>query len=103
MLITDEDKPFGDLTPDFYDDELLYLAHDLASRLLPAFDNTLTGIPYPRVCVHLWFGSYKYGQLPFCVISSFDVRGHRLYSIRSTVMFTCIRPFCYNVSIRHLY
>lgn len=49
MLIIDEDQPFGDLTPDFYDNELLYLAHDLASRLLPAFDGTVTGIPYPRV------------------------------------------------------
>ncbi|KAK6438069.1 hypothetical protein LTR95_005731 [Oleoguttula sp. CCFEE 5521] len=31
-----------------YDGQLLRLAHDLASRLLPAFD-TATGIPYPRV------------------------------------------------------
>jgi len=31
-----------------YNDELLFLAHDLAARLLPAFD-TPTGIPYPRV------------------------------------------------------
>ena len=32
-----------------YDNELLHLAHDLAVRLLPAFENTGTGIPYPRV------------------------------------------------------
>jgi mannosidase alpha-like ER degradation enhancer 1 len=31
-----------------YDGALLSLAHDLASRLLPAFETT-TGIPYPRV------------------------------------------------------
>ncbi|KAF3906589.1 hypothetical protein ABW20_dc0108498 [Dactylellina cionopaga] len=31
-----------------YDNELLFLAHDLATRLLPAF-TTDTGIPYPRV------------------------------------------------------
>ncbi|KAF2427789.1 hypothetical protein EJ08DRAFT_699328 [Tothia fuscella] len=31
-----------------YDGQLLRLAHDLAKRLLPAF-NTLTGLPYPRV------------------------------------------------------
>lgn len=31
-----------------YDGQLLRLAHDLASRLLPAF-STSTGIPYPRV------------------------------------------------------
>ena len=54
MLIMDKEQPFGDLTPDFYDNELLYLAHDLASRLLPAFDGTVTGIPYPRVCYILW-------------------------------------------------
>ena len=49
MLIIDKEQPFGDLTPDFYDNELLYLAHDLASRLMPAFEGTGTGIPYPRV------------------------------------------------------
>lgn len=32
-----------------YDNELLHLAHDLAVRLLPAFEHTDTGIPYPRV------------------------------------------------------
>lgn len=32
-----------------YDNELLHMAHDLAVRLLPAFENTRTGIPYPRV------------------------------------------------------
>lgn len=32
-----------------YDNELLHLAHDLAVRLLPAFENTGTGIPFPRV------------------------------------------------------
>ncbi|KAI9673612.1 MAG: alpha mannosidase-like protein [Caeruleum heppii] len=31
-----------------YDGQLLRLAHDLASRVLPAF-HTVTGIPYPRV------------------------------------------------------
>lgn len=35
-----------------YDNELLHLAHDLAVRLLPAFENTKTGIPYPRVSGH---------------------------------------------------
>lgn len=32
-----------------YDNELLHMARDLAVRLLPAFENTRTGIPYPRV------------------------------------------------------
>lgn len=50
LLITDTEKPLGDLTPEKgYDGELLHLAHDLASRLLVAFEGTPTGIPYPRV------------------------------------------------------
>lgn len=49
LLITDEEQPFGDLTPPGYKNELLQLSRDLASRLLPAFSNTRTGIPYPRV------------------------------------------------------
>merc|ERR1719369_718343 len=48
LLIEDQDKPFGDLTPDWYMDDLLTLAHDLAERLLPAFE-TDTGLPFPRV------------------------------------------------------
>ena len=32
-----------------YDDELLHLAHDLATRLLVAFEGSPTGIPFPRV------------------------------------------------------
>ena len=34
---------------DAYDDELLWLARDLAGRLLPAFENAPFGIPHPRV------------------------------------------------------
>lgn len=49
LLIVDQRKPFGDLRPDGYDDELLYLAHDLAVRLLPAFEESTTGLPFPRV------------------------------------------------------
>ncbi|XP_072050977.1 ER degradation-enhancing alpha-mannosidase-like protein 1 [Amphiura filiformis] len=49
LLIIDKGQPFGDLWPDEYDNELLQLAHDLATRLLPAFDNTTTGLPHPRV------------------------------------------------------
>ena len=45
----DPEKPFGELQPSWYDGELLQLAHDLASRLLPAFEESSTGIPYPRV------------------------------------------------------
>jgi hypothetical protein len=45
----DPEQPFGNLRPSWYDGELLQLAHDLASRLLPAFEESSTGIPYPRV------------------------------------------------------
>nr|XP_054101865.1 ER degradation-enhancing alpha-mannosidase-like protein 1 isoform X3 [Callithrix jacchus] len=48
-IITDSKQPFGDMTIKDYDNELLYMAHDLAVRLLPAFENTKTGIPFPRV------------------------------------------------------
>ncbi|XP_048345877.1 ER degradation-enhancing alpha-mannosidase-like protein 1 [Sphaerodactylus townsendi] len=49
IIITDSKQPFGDMTIKGYDNELLNMAHDLAVRLLPAFENTKTGIPYPRV------------------------------------------------------
>ena len=51
LLIKDPKKLFGDLTPANYEDELLSMAHDLASRLLPAFQNSSTGIPAPRVSI----------------------------------------------------
>nr|XP_056714312.1 ER degradation-enhancing alpha-mannosidase-like protein 1 [Euleptes europaea] len=49
IIITDAKQPFGDMTIKGYDNELLHMAHDLAVRLLPAFENTKTGIPFPRV------------------------------------------------------
>ncbi|XP_064422358.1 ER degradation-enhancing alpha-mannosidase-like protein 1 [Latimeria chalumnae] len=49
VILTDPKQPFGDVTFKDYDNELLHMAHDLAVRLLPAFENTKTGIPYPRV------------------------------------------------------
>ncbi|XP_060555777.1 ER degradation-enhancing alpha-mannosidase-like protein 1 [Ruditapes philippinarum] len=49
LLIIDPDQPFGDIVPSEYSGELLDLAHDLASRLIIAFDNSATGIPFPRV------------------------------------------------------
>ncbi|XP_028906612.1 ER degradation-enhancing alpha-mannosidase-like protein 1 isoform X3 [Ornithorhynchus anatinus] len=48
-IIIDSKQPFGNMTIKDYDNELLHMAHDLAVRLLPAFENTKTGIPYPRV------------------------------------------------------
>ncbi|XP_077430057.1 ER degradation-enhancing alpha-mannosidase-like protein 1 [Vanacampus margaritifer] len=49
ILLTDSKHPFGRVSFEGYDNQLLHLAHDLAVRLLPAFENTSTGIPYPRV------------------------------------------------------
>lgn len=49
LIITDPEQPFGNMSIPGYDNELLYLANDLGTRLLPAFENTKTGIPYPRV------------------------------------------------------
>ena len=50
LLIEDERNTFGNLEPDWYTGDLLTLAHDLADRLLMAFDDeTDTGIPHPRV------------------------------------------------------
>ncbi|XP_071984005.1 ER degradation-enhancing alpha-mannosidase-like protein 1 [Engystomops pustulosus] len=49
IILTDSKQPFGNMTISGYDNELLHMAHDLAVRLLPAFENTRTGMPYPRV------------------------------------------------------
>lgn len=45
------------MVPSDYDNELLLLAHDVANRLLAAFEQSATQIPYPRVsepkgCAH---------------------------------------------------
>jgi len=47
LLITE--PVLGDFWIHGYNNELLNLALDLGNRLLPAFENTATGIPYPRV------------------------------------------------------
>jgi mannosidase alpha-like ER degradation enhancer 1 len=49
LIIRDTQQPFGNMVPVDYNDELLLMAHDLANRLLDAFQNTAIGIPYPRV------------------------------------------------------
>ncbi|VDK51519.1 unnamed protein product, partial [Cylicostephanus goldi] len=49
LIASDESRMLGDFYMPEYDGELLTLAHDLAARLLPAFEGTRTGIPYPRV------------------------------------------------------
>lgn len=77
IIITDSKQPFGDMSIKDYDNELLHLAHDLAVRLLPAFENTKTGIPYPRVSdtaapggnglKALFHLSYNLNFVSFCV------------------------------------
>ena len=49
LIIKDPLQPFGNMMPSDYDDELLVLAHDVANRLLAAFEQSRTQIPYPRV------------------------------------------------------
>lgn len=49
MIAIDNTNRFGPFFMPDYDGELLTLAHDLAGRLLPAFEGTATGIPYTRV------------------------------------------------------
>lgn len=49
LLIEDKSQPFGNLEPEWYNGELLEMASDLASRFMPAFDNSKTGLPHPRV------------------------------------------------------
>lgn len=47
-----------------YDGELLMLARDLGNRLLPAFEESPTGIPYPRV--NLRYGVPRGGRSDTC-------------------------------------
>lgn len=49
LLIEDKSQPFGNLEPEWYNGELLEMASDLASRFMPAFENSKTGLPHPRV------------------------------------------------------
>ncbi|XP_078342728.1 ER degradation-enhancing alpha-mannosidase-like protein 1 isoform X2 [Oculina patagonica] len=49
LIIKDPLQPFGDMVPSDYDNELLVLAHDVANRLLAAFEDSATQIPYPRI------------------------------------------------------
>lgn len=46
-----------DFTIPGYNDELLTLARDLANRLLPAFSNSPTGLPFARVRVRLYIAT----------------------------------------------
>ena len=69
LLIVDPQKTFGKLYPeDEYDNDLLTMAHELANRLLPAFESTNTGIPWPRVGSFTILStdwSFQTGPLPY--------------------------------------
>ena len=64
LLMEDQNGPFFHMTPDWYMGDLLTLAHDLADRLILAFDETLTGLPHPRI--HLIQGLPEQGRLDSC-------------------------------------
>uniref|UniRef100_A0A8R1E2X4 alpha-1,2-Mannosidase n=1 Tax=Caenorhabditis japonica TaxID=281687 RepID=A0A8R1E2X4_CAEJA len=49
MIASDSSNRYGPFYMPEYGGELLTLAHDLAGRLLPAFEGTGTGIPWTRV------------------------------------------------------
>lgn len=48
LFASDPDNTWGHRL-DWYNDELLHLAEDLANRMMPAFTASRTGIPYARV------------------------------------------------------
>ncbi|KAH9824690.1 family 47 glycoside hydrolase [Melampsora americana] len=56
LFASDPDNSWG-YRLDWYDDELLHLAKDLADRMMPAFTASRTGLPYARV--NLRFGISK--------------------------------------------
>ena len=61
--------PFCNMTPEWYMGDLLTLAHDLADRLILAFDQTNSGLPHPRV--HLIDGVPENGRLDTCTAGLF--------------------------------
>lgn len=64
LLIVDPQKTFGNLFPEEeYDNDLLTMAHELGNRMLPAFESTKTGIPWPRV-------NLKYGVPSVCATTT---------------------------------
>jgi len=64
LLMEDLRGPFCNMTPEWYMGDLLTLAHDLADRLILAFDQTNSGLPHPRV--HLIDGVPENGRLDTC-------------------------------------
>lgn len=63
--VTQDDEVAIDWDGWTYDGQLLRLAYDLASRLLPAF-NTPTGLPYPRVNLRHGIPFYRDSQAGVC-------------------------------------
>ena len=72
------------MTPEWYMGDLLTLAHDLADRLILAFDQTNSGLPHPRV--HLIDGVPENGRLDTCTAGLFGLK-HSMTSIRILSIF----------------
>ncbi len=53
LIVIDPKQPFGDMRLKNYNNEFLHLANDLGIRLLDAFDNQNTHLPFPRVIISL--------------------------------------------------
>ena len=83
LLMEETPSPFGDIRPDWYAGDLLTMAHDLADRLLVAFD-TRSGLPHPRV--NLVSGVPEGGILESCTagVGSLTVEMGKKYSAYSS-------------------
>ena len=60
LITIDAKQPFGDMKIANYNNELLNLANDLGTRLLYAFDNQNTHLPFPRVNIKNRFICFFY-------------------------------------------
>jgi mannosidase alpha-like ER degradation enhancer 1 len=97
------------LGPD-YSDDLLQLARDLASRLLPAFDSSPTGLPLPRI--NLRHGAPQGGLCvvcfclgrPFaavagaCLVRNAVLRRAQVASGETTLALPASPPFCWSLA-----
>jgi mannosidase alpha-like ER degradation enhancer 1 len=80
-----------------YRGELLVLAQDLGQRLLPAFTDTRTGIPHPRV--HLQRGEHN-GRPPAQPTDTPPQRSTDSSAQRSTDRHAPLRTLCSGLELR---
>ena len=69
LITIDAKQPFGDMKIANYNNELLNLANDLGTRLLYAFDNQNTHLPYPRVNIKKIYSSAFFILKPIKIFS----------------------------------